>query len=256
MTEIVREFHCPACRATVSAFPDEVGQTVLCGYCHERFELMDTPTLPPVAQPVTPPLAIRRFTFQCQRCGSVLEGKSDLSGRQGQCPTCAALFTIPEVHPVTGLPLGHGAGDSDSANPTPMHAYAAAGDKAPRILRGENGEIHIHCPRCSGRSDIDADNCAECGLPFTVEGASFKSVSSANTLAMASLVLGLIAVLTSLYLVGGLIGVIAIGFGLQARRQVSISQSGQDRGNRIGFAGIGLGIVALLIALASYRGGF
>lgn len=264
MTESIREFHCPACQATVSAFPDQLGQTVQCGYCHERFELTDSPALPPIAPAVaasatpsvTPPGAIRQFNFQCQRCGSVLEGKSDMSGRQGQCPTCAAVFTIPHVHPVTGLPLGHGAGDSDSANPTPMHAYAAAGDKAPQILRDEDGQKYIRCPRCSGRSDIDADNCAECGLPFTVEGASFGSASSANTMAMASLVIGLISIPTALCVIGGPIGVVAIGLGLQARRQVSISQSGQGRGRSMAMTGIGLGIIAVLIALAQYRGGF
>src|SRR5947209_11398302 len=43
----------------------------------------------------------------------------------------------------------------------PVHAYAAAGERAPRILRRNDGTQNIQCPRCNSVSPITANNRSE-----------------------------------------------------------------------------------------------
>src|SRR5206468_63102 len=134
--------------------------------------------------------APQRFTFTCQRCQSILEGNSLISGQTGRCPTCGATFTVPHVDRTTGLPTGPAQVADDGQNPTPVHAYANAGEKAPMIRRLPGGDMVIVCPRCSANMPVEANLCSACGVPFTIEGATSiaRHAGSGNSLATTALV--------------------------------------------------------------------
>lgn len=112
----------------------------------------------------------RRYHFQCLRCGSVLEARVSQAGESGKCPTCGAMFRIPLVDPRTGLASGNADPGNDGQDPTPLHAYAAAGGEAPQIIRHADDRLEIQCRRCGTRSPITVNNCGSCGIPFTLEG--------------------------------------------------------------------------------------
>ncbi len=106
------------------------------------------------------------FRFRCLRCGSVLEARIAQVGERARCPSCDAVFVVPQVDPRTGLALGGADPGHDGQYPAPVHAYAAAGHAAPRIVRLPDDSLVIECPNCLHRTDIKANNCPACGRPF------------------------------------------------------------------------------------------
>ena len=88
-----------------------------------------------------------------------------------------------------------------------MHAYAAAGDRAPRIVRDSNGQRVIECSRCGAVNSVSANACVRCAVPFTLE-ANAQAESPGGGLATASLVLGLVGLPTFCLPLAGLLGVI------------------------------------------------
>lgn len=234
--------------------PELVGAIVACPHCQKHFAVSEEGT-PAVLiaddQPQSSmPVAIVRFTFTCQRCDSVLEGRSDLSGQPGSCPTCGALFVVPEVDPATGRAQGPAIVADDGQLPTPMHAYATAGIKAPTIRRLDSGEQVVICPRCRTQMPIEANLCASCGIPFTMEGAASitRQVPETNQLATAALVVGIVGVATACIPVGG---PVALGLGIAAYLKAGKIHPGH-RGRGLAVAGIVLGLIAILMAIIWY----
>lgn len=228
--------------------PELIGRVMGCPHCAKHFLIPSHGAAPiGVATPtsnVAQATRAIRFTFTCQRCGSILEARGHLCGKNGRCPTCGAVFTIPDVDSRTGLPIGPAVVASDGQLPTPMHAYANAGEKAPKIFRLENGDQAIECPRCRRRASIDANICDACGMPFTMEGAAaiveFSS-GQANGLASAALTVGVLSLLA--FCAPGL-GLVAIGLGVAAlRRAEKMGNLATGRGTAI--AGITLGVISL-----------
>ncbi len=185
------------------------------------------------------------FRFRCLRCASVLEAPVAQAGGQARCPSCDAVFVIPKVDPMTRLALGGADPGDDGQYPAPVHAYAAAGHAAPRIVRLPDDSLVIECPNCQQRTDIKANNCPACGRPFTLEGsATSPDAKSGSTNA---LVLGIISLpLLLLCGVGAIVGLIAIISGLY-----TIQQRPDDRRNREAIAGIILGALSCLIGLGA-----
>ncbi len=222
-----------------------------CPHCASHFTLPQAgQAAVPVAQPTgnLSTAGHARFTFDCQRCGSILEARGDMSQSQGRCPTCGALFVIPRTDPQSGLPIDTATVPDDGQLPTPMHAYATAGHKAPKIHRMANGEQAILCSQCGQQMPIDADSCTACGVPFTMEAASevARSGPSPNSLATASLTIGIISVLTPCMLV---LGLVAIGLGIAGL--VRAENLGTARpGRNMAIAGIVLGVISLLWSVA------
>jgi DNA-directed RNA polymerase subunit RPC12/RpoP len=183
------------------------------------------------------------FRFRCSRCASVLEAPVAQAGGQARCPSCDAVFVVPQVNPMTGLALGGADPGDDGQYPAPVHAYAAAGHAAPRIIRLPDDSLVIECPNCRQRTDIKADNCPTCGRPFTLEGsaASPNPQSGDNNV----LVLGIISLpLLLLCGIGAVVGLVAVIYGLSTLR----SRPG-DRRNREVTAGVILGALSCLIGL-------
>ncbi len=240
---------CPSCHQKVTLPEELVGQTVACPHCTGHFSAP-----PDGAKPVplaTPRAATAfglgiRFTFSCQRCGSVLESRTELCDQPGRCPTCGAVFTVPKVDAQTGLATGPAVVEDDGQLPTPLHAYAMAGSRSPKIRRLDSGSQVIICPRCRGEMPVDADTCTACGIPFTMDGAA--SVSRAggpgNGLATAALTVGILAILSSCL---PILAPIAIGLGIAGLRRAGQTQTaGSGRGMAI--AGIICGLAALGLA--------
>lgn len=166
-----------------------------------------------------------------------------MSGERGTCPTCGAVFVIPQTDPNTGLPLGPAVVEADGQLPTPMHAYATAGEKAPIIRRLKSGEQVIVCPRCERNSPVDAHTCSTCGMPFTMDGseAIAQAGSGGNTLATAALTVGIISLL-AVCLPG--LGLVAIGLGIGGLKRAE--KLGPDRpGRGMAIAGIVCGALAV-----------
>ena len=141
--------------------------------------------------------------------------------------------------------MTHADPGDDGENPTPLHAYAAAGGKAPRIVRKEDDSLVIECPRCQRQTVISASNCRSCGLPFTLEGASRAVTTARSSQATAALVVGLVSLPLACVGVGWLPGAVAIGLGLHVW-----SKPGYDKDSPA-IAGVVLGALACLLSIAT-----
>ena len=229
-----------------------IGRVMACPHCGRHFNLPSRGvSAVSVASPASysPGRVVRaKFTFSCQRCSSILEARGEMSGERGTCPTCGAVFVIPETDPNTGLPTGPAEVEADGQLPTPMHAYATAGDKAPIIRRLASGEQVIVCPRCERNSPVDVHTCSTCGMPFTMDGSAAitQAGTGGNTLATASLTVGIISMLAAC--LPGL-GLVAIGLGIGGLKRAE--KLGPDRpGRGMAIAGIVCGALAMGWAVA------
>ncbi len=210
---------------------------------------------PPPARPATSrlppqigsrlPVGSKRYGFGCAYCSSRLEATEAMAGQEGQCPTCGNNIVIPIldrygrlIDPLTGNVI--------KQDPHPVHAYAAAGDRAPQILRKPDGTQAIRCPRCSLQSPITSNNCRSCGMPFTMEGTTLEAGGQSNGFCVASMVLGFIGIPAFYMLVPSLLAVI---FGIIGFNHVSDSEA-SGRGLAIG--GIVCGVIGLLLSLSYF----
>jgi DNA-directed RNA polymerase subunit RPC12/RpoP len=189
----------------------------------------------------------KRYGFNCGYCSSRLEATEAMAGQQGQCPTCGNSIIIPIldrygrlIDPMTGKII--------KQDPHPVHAYAAAGERAPRILRQPSGQQAIQCPRCGSVSPITSNNCKSCGMPFTMEGTTLEASGASNGFCVASLVLGIIGIPAGCTVVTPLLAII---FGIIGYNQVA--KSGAEGGGKgMAIAGIICGLVGCIIAAATY----
>ncbi len=197
------------------------------------------PAIPDLGGPV------RRYGFNCQYCSSRLEANSSVAGQEGQCPTCSQTIIIPIldrsgrlIDPMTGKVI--------KQDPHPVHAYAAAGEHAPLIERGNDGHQYIRCPRCRSSSPIGANNCRNCGMPFTMEGTTLEAAGGGNGLGTASLVLGIVGLPAFCTVV---VPLLAIVFGLVAMNQSKRDNTG---GNGLAVAGVVLGAIGIVMSMLLY----
>lgn len=123
----------------------------------------------------------------------MLESHTGMSGQRGACPTCATPLRIPALNPRTRQPFAAEVLAGEPQDPTPLHAYAASGTQAPQIHRHPDGALTIECPRCHAVSDISAEVCDHCGVPFTLEGAHASRNRAAPAFGIAALTCGVLA---------------------------------------------------------------
>lgn len=244
---------CPSCHQPLTLATELIGAIVACPHCHEHFVLPREGATPqPVqrARPSEAPSTVlsNRFSFVCGRCESPLEARSDLCGQPGRCPTCGALFVVPNLEPGTNRAVGPAIVADDGQLPTPMHAYATAGERAPLIRRLKTGDQVIVCPRCKQEMPIEADVCAACGVPFTMEGAAgvARMEPEANRMATAALTVGILAILSPCQPVLGLVAIVLGIVGLQKARQIRPAQTGFNHsvtGLVLGVLSVGIFVV-------------
>lgn len=225
---------CPHCAMDVGIMAVQIGQPLRCPGCRNTFVV----TLPGAAGPAG--MVGRPFSFACDQCGSRLEAYTGMVGQRGQCPTCGAEFTIP-------LPYGQsvrvGGTEPEKEYAQPVHAYAAAGAKAPRIVRQNDGQRAIECPRCQTANPVSRNNCSRCAMPFTLEGTE-TSAGQGSGLATASLVLGIVGIPGGCVMAPSLLAVL---FGVLAMR--GQGGEGAATGRSYPIAGIVLGILGAGIGI-------
>jgi hypothetical protein len=166
-----------------------------------------------------------------------------MAAQEGQCPTCGNTIVIPIldrygrlIDPITREII--------KQDPHPVHAYAAAGDRAPQIVRLSDGGQAIDCPRCHSVSPINSNNCRSCGMPFTMEGTTLEAAGTSNGFCVASLVLGIVGLPLMCFVVPSVLAVI---FGIVGLNRVN--QSGaESTGKGMAIAGIVTGGIGALLS--------
>ena len=264
-------FPCHVCRTSLSAEDAQAGQLVRCPTCFTTLRVPAREMAPvgalagvgggggssgsfPSAPPpsprafVAPPPSLRsggkRYGFNCGYCSSRLEATEVMGGQEGQCPTCGNNITIPILDRYGRL-IDPRTRQIIKQDPHPVHAYAAAGERAPGIIRQRDGKQSIKCPRCAGLSPITSNNCKACGMPFTMEGTTLEASGTSNGFCVASLVLGIIGLLP---MCGAIPAVLAVIFGIVGYNQVN--QTGVEGGGKgLAIAGALLGAVGCLVSI-------
>ena len=260
-------FPCQTCQTPLSAEFSQAGQLVRCPTCSTalRVPTHQTKEIPvTVGAPPPPPSGLgqgggggfgqgfgrmggfragggKRYGFNCGYCSSRLEATESMGAQEGQCPTCGNNITIPILDRYGRL-IDPKTRQIIKQDPHPVHAYAAAGERAPRILRRGDGSQNIQCPRCNSVSPITANNCKSCGMPFTMEGTTLEAAGTSNGFCVASLVLGIIGLPA---FCTGITPILAIVFGIIGLSQVN--KAGGSGGKGMAIAGIVCGGIGVLI---------
>ncbi len=271
-------FPCNVCRAQLSAEPSQSGQLVRCPNCLTTLTVpaqqaatvaagvggADAGLAPgdlPRPGPSAPPArrhsnfsgnmgtgSGRRYGFNCAYCSSRLEATESMAAQEGQCPTCGNAITIPILDrygrlldPITKQII--------KQDPHPVHAYAAAGDRAPEILRQGDGSQLIRCAKCNRTSPITANNCKHCGMPFTMDGTTPEAAGASNGFAVASLVLGIIGIPFSCTII---VPILAAIFGGVALMQINNRASELQSGRGLAIAGLVCGIIGTIMGALIY----
>lgn len=254
-------FPCQACGTSLSANEAQADRLVRCPACSATLRVpQPEAALSPAATVEVPPpqptsgivgggfrSGGRRYGFNCAYCSSRLEATEAMAAQDGQCPTCGNQITIPILDRYGRL-IDPKTRQIIKQDPHPVHAYAAAGDRAPLILRRPDGTQVIQCPRCRANSPISANNCKACGMPFTMEGTTIEAAGASNGFCVASLVLGIIGLPASCTFI---VPILAIIFGIIGYNQVSRA-GGEISGRGMAVAGILCGTIGCVIAVIVY----
>lgn len=265
-------FPCHVCRTQLSAEDQYAGQLVRCPTCLTTTRVpaqsrqpesvpagmsapSDLPNPPRQQTTFRPPaggtafrgtggIGGKRYGFNCPHCSSRLEATEGIAGQEGQCPTCGNNIVIPILDRYGRL-IDPRTQQIIKQDPHPVHAYAAAGDRAPRIVRNVDGKQQIACPRCNALSPMSANNCKACGMPFTMEGTTVDATGTSNGFCVASLVLGIIGLPASCTMITPLLAIIFGIIGL-----VQTNREGADTGGKgMAIAGIICGVIGCMISL-------
>jgi DNA-directed RNA polymerase subunit RPC12/RpoP len=258
-------FPCQVCKTSLSAEDAQAGQLVRCPTCFSTLrvparEAAPAQTFAGVAAGAAggnfPPMpgfmggvgaprsGGKRYGFNCGYCSSRLEATEAMGAQDGQCPTCGNNITIPILDRYGRL-IDPKTRQIIKQDPHPVHAYAAAGERAPGILRQKDGKQMIRCPRCAGVSAITANNCKGCGMPFTMEGTTLEAAGTSNGFCVASLVLGIIGLPAACAVAPPILGIV---FGIIGYNQVT--KSGAEAGGKgMAIAGIILGAIGCVVAV-------
>jgi len=261
-------FPCQVCRTQLSAEDGQAGQLVRCPTCLTTLRVpaeqyagaaaalagmtsggagavVSNPARPgPAGFPGMSRPTGKRYGFNCGYCSSRLEATESMAAQEGQCPTCGNNITIPILDRYGRL-IDPKTRQIIKQDPHPVHAYAAAGDRAPAPLRSKDGKQPTQCPRCSGTSPITANNCKGCGMPFTMEGTTLEAAGTSNGFCVASLVLGIIGLPAACAIIPPVLAVI---FGIIGYNQVSKGGEGGS-GKGMAIAGIICGAIGCLLGL-------
>jgi hypothetical protein len=194
----------------------------------------------------------QRFSFVCDRCNSVLEASVDKAGSPGRCPSCGDVMLIPSFDSRTGL-----RSTAQAASPrarSPVHAYAAAGQRAPKLRLQSDDTWCIVCPKCSCESQIDSDQCDECGMPFTLDGAHSSATPRQQLLAASTLTAGALSIPLALCAAGVGATVAVAGLVLSFMAFQAYGETHPPRRRTAPTVAAGLAFIGLCLATAGIAG--
>jgi ribosomal protein L40E len=254
-------FPCHICRTSLSAEEAQAGQMLRCPVCKTTLRVpvpeavmagaavgAPVEAVQPMRPSATPRFAGKRYGFNCGYCSSRLEATESMAAQDGQCPTCGNQITIPILDRYGRL-IDPKTRQIIKQDPHPVHAYAAAGSRAPKIRRAKDGKQLIICPRCAANSPITANNCKSCGMPFTMEGTTLEAAGANSGFCVASLVLGIIGIPTFFFVIPALLAII---FGIIGLKQIGKPEAATRGGRGMGIAGIVCGAISCLIAAIAF----
>lgn len=115
------------------------------------------------------------------------------------------------------------------------------------------------CPKCNYTCADEDVICKNCGYLFSTENkipeqqygfedASNVTPPKTNGMSIASLVLGIIGVVTSCCYIGIIPGILSLIFGIISKKRIKDS-NGREKGDGLAIAGIILSIVAIVFAI-------
>jgi DNA-directed RNA polymerase subunit RPC12/RpoP len=243
-------FPCHLCRTPLQADDAQIGKLVRCPTCSTTLRVpadsgqaggVATESQRTYSGLIGSRTSGKKYGFNCAYCSSRLEATESVAGQVGQCPTCGKQITIPILDRYNRL-IDPTTRQIIKQDPHPVHAYAAAGERAPRILRSKDGKQVIQCPRCGGQSPITANNCKACGIPFTMEGTTVEATGTSNGFCVTALVLGILGIPAACTMI---LPVLAIIFGIIGYSQVSKNEGG---GKGMAIAGIIFGAIGAFVA--------
>lgn len=184
----------------------------------------------------------RRYGFQCVYCSSRLAASENQGGAEGTCPTCGSKIVIPILDRFGRL-IDPRTNQVVRPDPHPVHAYAAAGERAPDIRRKPDGTQEIVCPVCASASPISANNCRVCGNPFTIEAVHSDGPAETSQYGAASLVFGIVSIFAFCLYVPGPVAIVLGCWALYRDRDRPDAARGQA------IAGIVLGVIGTVLSL-------
>jgi ribosomal protein L40E len=254
-------FPCHICRTSLSAEETQAGQMLRCPVCRTTLRVpvpeaamagvaggAPVEAVQPMRPSATPRFAGKRYGFNCGYCSSRLEATESMAAQEGQCPTCGNQITIPILDRYGRL-IDPKTRQIIKQDPHPVHAYAAAGSRAPKIRRSKDGKQFIICPRCAANSPITANNCKSCGMPFTMEGTTLEAAGANSGFCVAALVLGIIGIPTFFFVIPALLAII---FGIIGLKQIGKPEAATRGGRGMAIAGIVCGTISCLIAAIAF----
>jgi DNA-directed RNA polymerase subunit M/transcription elongation factor TFIIS len=162
------QFHCQACRKLIRTPDRTAGKRAECPYCGELMPIpaqSEGSTTVPGSTPQSAEGTDRphgsgderqAIEFPCPNCTSPVRTPASAVGKRGKCPSCEAVFQIPQPS------QGHSAGQ---AEPT----QASVGARHREQDAAEPASIEFACPACgkSVRTPATAvgkkGRCPKCG---------------------------------------------------------------------------------------------
>ena len=245
-------FTCRFCSSALQAEESQAGKMVRCPTCKTTMPVppgVDAAGMMKAASDRGFHQPGRRYGFNCPFCSSRLEANETMAAQEGQCPTCGNAIVIP-IMDRQGRLIDPKTKKIIKPDPHPVHAYAAAGARAPVIRRSEAGHPVIICPRCRVGSAVTANNCRSCGMPFTMDGTTVSETGTSNGFCVASLVLGIIAIPAFYFVMPALLALI---FGIAGYSQASRTMA-EKSGKHLAIWGMSLGTAGLLLAVWKFLG--
>jgi len=121
--------------------------------------------------PVRPvPMGGKRYGFNCQYCSSRLE-TTEAPGRPGgRLPTCGNAIVHSDPRSVTGRLIDPMTGKVIKQDPHPSTpTRPPVSGRLGSSRRGGDGAQFILCPQVQNAEPDHANNCKNCGMPFTME---------------------------------------------------------------------------------------
>ena len=176
------EFTCPGCLQLFRTPEEAAGKKGKCPHCGAVFTISAAASSAASA-PATAPAdaaAADKIEFPCSQCGRAVRTPASMAGKKGKCPTCGAVFQIPETtpsRPATSTPGNRAAESRAPAGPPPLpikRTPAPAAGSASAVGTAAQDSAAFACGRCGKTLRMPPGSagkkgrCPACGEVFQI----------------------------------------------------------------------------------------